>query len=919
LTAGSYFLIVRADITGAPPGEISEANEGNNTRAIALRVVRPDLLVQSVTVTSSVAATPSAVAPGLPITVRTTIKNQAVAGGTAAPTVLRLYLSSDATLDGGDTQLGDDIPVPAIAGGGVVTVSRIVPIPDTTLLGPYYVIAQVNATNTTLEADSPAQGNDVKATLTPLIVGPDLMVSAATASPAATAPGFTVAVTNTVRNTGGQPTGPFDVGIYLSSDGVYDGGDQLLGTRRVPMDLAAGAASTAVTSVTLPNTLTAGSYFLIVRADITGAPPGEISEANEGNNTRAIALRVVRPDLLVQSVTVTSSVAATPSAVAPGLPITVRTTIKNQAVAGGTAAPTVLRLYLSSDATLDGGDTQLGDDIPVPAIAGGGVVTVSRIVPIPDTTLLGPYYVIAQVNATNTTLEADSPAQGNDVKATLTPLIVGPDLMVSTATASPAATAPGFTVAVTNTVRNAGGQPTGPFDVGIYLSSDGVYDGGDQLLGTRRVTMDLAAGAASTAVTSVTLPNTLTAGSYFLIVRADITGAPPGEISEANEGNNTRAIALRVVRPDLLVQSVTVTSSVAATPSAVAPGLPITVRTTIKNQAVAGGTAAPTVLRLYLSSDATLDGGDTQLGDDIPVPAIAGGGVVTVSRIVPIPDTTLLGPYYVIAQVNATNTTLEADSPAQGNDVKATLTPLIVGPDLMVSTATASPAATAPGFTVAVTNTVRNAGGQPTGPFDVGIYLSSDGVYDGGDQLLGTRRVTMDLAAGAASTAVTSVTLPNTLTAGSYFLIVRADITGAPPGEISEANEGNNTRAIALRVVRPDLLVQSVTVTSSVAATPSAVAPGLPITVRTTIKNQAVAGGTAAPTVLRLYLSSDATLDGGDTQLGDEIPVPAIAGGGVVTVSRIVPIPDTTLLGPYYVLAQVNATNTVFEADSPAQ
>src|SRR5439155_1028947 len=279
-----------------------------------------------------------------------------------------------------------------------------------------------------------------------------------------------------------------------------------------------------------------------------------------------------------------------------------------------------------------------------------------------------------------------------------------PDLMVSAATASPAATAPGFTVAVTNTVRNAGGQPTGPFDVGIYLSSDGVYDAGDQLLGTRRVTMDLAAGAASTAVTSVTLPNTLTAGSYFLIVRADI-----------------------------------------------------------------------------------------------PVPAIAGGGVVTVSRIVPIPDTTLLGPYYVIAQVNATNTTLEADSPAQGNDVKATLTPLIVGPDLVVSAATPSPRTTAAGTTVAVTNTVRNAGGQATGAFDIGIYVSSSNVYDGGAQLLATRRVTAGLAPGAVSTAITSVALPDTLTAGPYFVIVRADSAG----EIGEANENNNSVAAGVTVVVP--------------------------------------------------------------------------------------------------------------------
>jgi subtilase family serine protease len=359
-------------------------------------------------------------------------------------------------------------------------------------------------------------------------------------------------------------------------------------------------------------------------------------------------------------------------------------------------------------------------------------------------------------------------------------------------------TAPGFTVAVTNTVRNAGGQPTGPFDVGIYLSSNNVWDDGDQLLATRRVT-GLAAGAVSTAVTSVRLPNTLTAGSYFLIVRADIAGVPPGEVTEADETNNARATALTVVRPDLLVQSVTATSSVAATPTAVAPGVPITVRTTIKNQAVAPGVAPPTVLRLFLSGDTILDSSDAQLGNDIPVPALAGGGIVTLTRSVPIPPSTQPGPYYVMAQVNAANTVQEADSPAQGNDVKATLTPVTVGPDLVVIRATALPLATAPGSKVAVTNTVRNVGGQATGPFDVRIYLSTDAVYDEGDQWLGTRRVTDGLAPGAVSTAITSVTLPDTLTAGAFFLIVRADSAS----EVGEANENNNTAAVAVTVVVP--------------------------------------------------------------------------------------------------------------------
>ena len=65
------------------------------------------------------------------------------------------------------------------------------------------------------------------------------------------------------------------------------------------------------------------------------------------------------------------------------------------------------------------------------------------------------------------------------------------------------------------------------------------------MLATRRVTAGLAPGAVSTAITSVTLPDTLTAGPYFVIVRADSAG----EIGEANENNNSVAAGVTVVVP----------------------------------------------------------------------------------------------------------------------------------------------------------------------------------------------------------------------------------------------------------------------------------------------------------------------------------------------------------------------------------
>ncbi len=880
-SAGTYFLIVRADANG----EVLEVDETNNGRVTsAIQVVRPDLAVLSV---SSVTA-PGGATAGMNLSVTHVVKNLAAAAGVAAGTTSKLYLSGDVTLDAGDMELAS-VEVAPLAGGAMATVTKLITIPVGTQPGPYFVIAQANATHTVKEADSPQQANNVKATAMPIaVVGPDLIVTAASATPAATAPGLTVNVSNTVKNQGGQAAGGFDVGVYLSDNGTYDAGmDRLLATRRVT-GLAAGATSgPVVTPVVIPSNASAGTYFLVVRADAGG----EALEASEANNALATAaVRIVRPDLTVLSVTA-------PAATAPGMNVSVGHVVKNLALAPGGASSSTSRLYLSTDATLDvGSDIALADAV-VSALGGGGMATVSKAVTIPGGTAPGSYWIIAQANATNAVQETDSPAQPNNVKATATPILVGPDLLVTVATASPLATAPGKTVSVANTVKNQGGATSPAFDVGFYLSTDNVL-GGDVLLTTRRVTTGPAAGALSTSTTPVTIPSNVSAGTYFVIVRADLNG----EVSEASEGNNVLATAaIQVVRPDLSVISVT-------GPAVAAAGRSVSVSHLVRNLAPAAGGAPSSTSRLYLSTDPALDvPGDAVLGD-ATVGALAGGGQATVTRTVTIPGGTAPGPYWIIARANVDGAVQETDSPAQANNVKATATAIVVGADLVVSATTATPVVVAPGLNVSVTNTIRNQGGAAAGAFDVGFYLSTDNVF-GGDTLLTTRRVTTGLAAGAVSTAATPVMIPSNVSAGTYFVVVRADLNGEAP----EANDANNVLPTgAVQVVRPDLTVLSL-------ATPAATAPGLTVSVSHVVKNLALAPGAASTSTSRLYLSTDPTLDvPGDVVLADA-PVGVVAGGGMVTVTRTVQIPPATTPGLYWVIARANATNTVREADAPTQ
>jgi subtilase family serine protease len=143
--------------------------------------------------------------------------------------------------------------------------------------GSYYVIARADDGDAVVEAQ---EGNNTRVTVTPMSVGPDVAVTAAT-GPAAAAPGLTVTIGNTVVNKG-PLTVSVTVGFYLSSDDVLDGGDALLGTRAVTA-LAPGASSAASKVLTIPANTTPGVYRAIVRADEGGA----LAEADESNNLRA--------------------------------------------------------------------------------------------------------------------------------------------------------------------------------------------------------------------------------------------------------------------------------------------------------------------------------------------------------------------------------------------------------------------------------------------------------------------------------------------------------------------------------------------------------------------------------------------------------------------------------------------------------
>jgi Fungalysin metallopeptidase (M36)/CARDB/Fungalysin/Thermolysin Propeptide Motif len=487
--------------------------------------------------------------------------------------------------------------------------------------GPGYLVGSPSTGTVTIVSDD---------------VAPDLIESALTVPESAGA-GQTLDVTDTVRNQGSGAAPASTTSFYLSQNSVLEATDQLLGSRSVPA-LATGATHAATTSVTLPTGLAAGTYYVIARADA----PGAVSETNELNNNRSDLVRV-GPDLVVSAM-------SAPANAGPGVSIVVSETTKNNG--GGDAAASSTRFYLSSNYTLDAGDTALGSR-NIPPLAPGQSHAAATTLTIPVDAQAGTLYLIAKADHSNSVTES---IETNNTRYVI--VRIGADLTVSAVTA-PARGAAGESITVSDTTKNIGGGPAGPSTTAFYLSADYALDALDHRMTATRAVGTLAVGAVSSGTTVLTLP-AVAPGLWYLIAKSDDGAA----IAETVETNNGRFDTISI-GPDLTVSALTAPSSAAA-------GNAISATDTVKN--IGADTAAASVTRFYLSLNTLLDAGDTALAAERAVPAIVVNGVNSGTTSVTIPSG-LSGTYYLIAVANGYGTAAEASTTNNTRVRAITITP----------------------------------------------------------------------------------------------------------------------------------------------------------------------------------------------------------------------------------------------------
>ena len=498
--------------------------EGNETVTVTVRSGAGYLLgtpaLATVTIVSddvapdmtlAALAAPAKAAPGEAIAVTDTTRNQGT--GAAPQSQTAFLLSRDALLDGSDTLLGSRSIEP-LAAGAASTGTRDLVLPATLAAGTYFLFAKADASGQLLEL---SEHNNIRAAT--ISIGPDLTVTALTA-PGTAAAGSSVLVSETTGNQGAAPAPASSTRFFLSTNALIDAADTPLGSREVPA-LAANSWSTATSTITLPSTLTTGTYYLLAQAD----GPMAIAELNEMNNARAASIRI-GADLVISALTA-------PLRAAAGGTIAVSETTSN--AGSGVAGASTTAFYLSSNFTLDGGDIKLSPLRSLPALSPGQASTATTALTVPMVAA-GLWYVLANADDSGSVVETQ---ETNNLR--FSSVLIGPDLSFQSASA-PTSAAPGAAISIASAVRNGGAGSAPASTTRFYLSADMSLDGGDVVLDGSQPVPPLTADAVHTASTTVSLPADRS-GTFYLLIVADADRA----VQEASEGNNLAARVVQLV------------------------------------------------------------------------------------------------------------------------------------------------------------------------------------------------------------------------------------------------------------------------------------------------------------------------------------------------------------------------------------
>jgi YD repeat-containing protein len=889
------------------------AGETNNTTSgsVLLNVLNTNLQVESVTAPSSGFA-------GREIEVQWVVKNT---GNATAPVRYwydQVYLSSDTTLDGTDVVLATVQNASYLDIGQGYSNKAKVTLPAG-LEGSYHILVKTDAYGQLPEGAGEGDNVTVSSVLDiqpiPLSELSDLAV-VSVAAPLQALSGQNMPLTYTIDNAGlaaivGNST-VWVERIYMSSDIILDGGDRLLSTvwRDLPADKLPepNGQSHFVTTqkVMLPVGVSGEAFYFFV----TVTPVSPVSNVFQSNDvaydiTPTLVRLTPPPDLEASAISAPSSAIA-------GHDLTFTYRVDNT---GSTTTPNsgwYDSLYLSSDTTLDAGDTKLSDVWHSGALESGGNYNTTVTVRLADG-LEGSWYLLSSADSRNDVFELDNANNIVASDAAITINLIPADLMVADVSAPTAAQA-GSSMRVSWTVMNqaAGYSSTEQWTDSVILSGDAVLGNGDDLwLGNFTHSGVLQAGQTYSNSALVSLPGNLS-GQYQLFVKTDAYN----QVYEAGqENNNARLLGVSSdgqpgsgiqiqAQPTADLQVATVSA-----PLSVASGEWMTVGYTVVNAGLGRTNSDWWVDNVILSKDDVFgNGDDLYLGRVYhsnrlaPTESYQGSG----SFRLPID---MEGDYHVFVQTDAWGQVTELNGENNNQTVApgTTTITLTSTPDLAITDLQAADLGTS-GQPLQVSWTVHNNGAATSGGWRQVLYLSRDGILDRNtDIYLGYADSREALPANGDAVFNQSFRIPDGIS-GKYYVFGIVDSNNAI---YERGGEGNNNAMDATAV---QITMQTpVDLVAGVITVPENGVPGAQVSIDYTVKNQSAQAVTGQWSD-SIYLSSDAVWDVGDALFARVGINGGLAGNASYTRTASGTLPGV-IGGDYFVIVRSDIFNQIPETN----
>jgi CARDB len=734
-------------------------------------------------------------------------------------------------------------------------------------------------------------------------------------------PGDQVEISGNVVNLGNQAVNSnYQDRVYLSQDTELDESDVLLSTYF--RGVSEGPINGFFDFINIPNTGISGDAYVLFQTDATNQLP----ESDETNNIFAAPVFVTAdlPDLTVSSVTA-------PIEINLGDQLLVSWIVSNIGT-GSTSnfSGWTDRVYLSSDTVLDAGDLEVGSRSNFGSIDPGGNYSQNEVsLNLPLNTLGRQYLLFATdqggggggegaavaaaalatstLNDNGNLIESDETNNVSFQEIT----IKAPDLTPVNVVANSSTVEFGTPFNITWTVSNIGdGNAPGTSVNRLFLSTDNIAGNSDDIPIFSVNQAGVVAGDSATQTATVTI------NSGGLLINPLLTDVD-GFVLEA-ENNDSIATANDLQQNFVVTGANTYQVRAKGVVEAAfagdyyrilaSPGDTLTISQDANLSVNGVGAIGDSFLFLFdrngtqlRADDDSGSGLSSLIQYTLPSNAYAGDYYVraagyidsqggygltiqqqTNTPLVGIGNGVAPGEYYIVASTDGTNAIREGNE-SNNLTISADRITVVIppnSPDLTIVANTPSSIVQF-GSTIPISWTVTNSSDNPapSGWLDY-VYLSADNVIDSSDVLVSSfARGVNQPALGAQESYVVNqnVTLPIGVT-GNRFLLFATDRLNNRP----ETNEANNTSAVAIQIVAPDLVVADITTVQETIS-------GQPVSVSWTLTNQGN-GATTRNWVDRVYLSSD-SLVGGDRLLGTYSFTGSIDAGASVVRTQSITLP----------------------------